>query len=235
MNKVIIITTILVALIALCVGIKEPNAKIYNPTTYTIESKDLQSAYLSDLDNENEIIIPVKMPTEGKNQEDSKEVEVPPVSIEPFGFLDQNSNIFNRPILAGYYLNNSQNAERAANLIHGSVIQPGESFSFNDVVGERTVERGFSEGRVIVGNRYERGIGGGICRTSTALYQTAKRADLQIDEVHQHTLPVGYAYRGQDAAVAWKELDLKITNTMELPVEIIATTSNHVLYLALVN
>lgn len=232
MNRGLIVLTLIIALVAIYVGFKEPVAQTYNPIQ-TADLQNFQSAYIADLKNEEEIIIPIKVPKEIPEEIDNEPIAVPKVKPEVFGFIDTTSNIFNQVILAGYYLKNCANAQRASELINGTVIQPGEMFSFNKVVGSRTVSRGFIESRIIVGNRYETGVGGGVCRTSTALYQAAKQAGLQINEVHQHSMPVGYAFRGQDAAVWFNTMDLKITNTKECPILIFTINADEMLYVAI--
>lgn len=212
-------------------GFKEPVAQTYKP----LQTADIhsQSAYLDDLKSNTEISIPIEVPEETPEELAENLEEIPEPKPELFGFIDTEFNVFGQPILAGYFLNNCANAQRAAEFIKGKIIQPNEMFSFNQVVGSRSVSRGFTEGRIIIGNRYEIGVGGGVCRTSTALYQVAKQAGLEINEVHRHSLPIGYAKRGQDAAVWYNTKDLKITNTKEYPVKILTLDENGKLYIAI--
>ncbi len=117
------------------------------------------------------------------------------------------------------------NAELAAAMINGTVVQPGEVFSFNQAVGPRTASRGFVEGRSVVENAYGElemvpDIGGGVCRASTVLYQAALNAGLEVVERHEHGLPVEYAEVEKDAAVAWPYWDFKFRNTAGVPVTI---------------
>jgi len=110
-------------------------------------------------------------------------------------------------------------------MINGTVVQPGEVFSFNRAVGPRTASRGFVEGRSVVENAYGElemvpDIGGGVCRASTVLYQAALNAGLEVVERHEHGLPVEYAEVGKDAAVAWPYWDFKFRNTAGVPVTI---------------
>ncbi|MDQ0287520.1 putative membrane protein [Desulfofundulus luciae] len=110
-----------------------------------------------------------------------------------------------------------KNAALAAALINGKIIQPGEVFSFNRVVGPRTVSRGFVEGRSIVetvyGPKAVPDVGGGVCRTATALHLAVLKAGLQVVERHDHSMPVNYAGLGNDAAVAWPYWDFRFRNT----------------------
>lgn len=107
----------------------------------------------------------------------------------------------------------SVNMMRAAELINGTVIPPGGEFSFNQAVGPRTLERGFVESISIYGDKWVPDVGGGVCRTATLLHQAAQEADLKITEKHGHSLPVSYAAKGEDIAVAWRELDYRFCNT----------------------
>lgn len=108
------------------------------------------------------------------------------------------------------------NASIAAEAINGTKIEPGEIFSFNSVVGPRTEARGYVEGTSIMrtenGIEFVPDIGGGVCRTATALHKAVRLAGLKIIEHHHHSLPVEYALDGQDAAVAWPNLGYKFQN-----------------------
>ncbi len=149
-----------------------------------------------------------------------------------FGFINRDTNIFAIEILGGYYLTTNHNASIAARAINNYIIGPQETFSFNHTVGPRTPEKGYIAGTIVIGNSYATGIGGGICRTSTALYNAALAAGLTVTESYRHTMPVNYASRGRDAAVA-SSLDLKIVNNKEFPVQILTCESDGILYIAL--
>lgn len=112
------------------------------------------------------------------------------------------------------------NIELATKLINGTIIMPGEVFSFNDIVGDRTAKRGFKEAGVYVGNKVESDIGGGICQVSTSLYRAAMRANLKSLERRNHSMAVGYALPGLDATVAYGYIDYKFKNTYDFPIYI---------------
>ena len=109
--------------------------------------------------------------------------------------------------------NRLKNIERAIELINGYCLKPGETFSFNDVVGQRTVDRGFRKATAYSGGDVTEEVGGGICQVSTTLFNAAVKADLEIVERHNHSLTVGYVDKGKDATVNWKSQDLKFKNT----------------------
>lgn len=118
------------------------------------------------------------------------------------------------------------NISLATSFINGKLLMPGETFSFNDVVGQRTAGRGFQEAPVIIGNKVDSGLGGGICQVSTTLYNAAIRANLQTVERIHHTLPSHYIGLGMDATVDYGNIDYKFKNTLEFPVYIEAYTEN---------
>lgn len=120
------------------------------------------------------------------------------------------------------------NIEIATSAINGTVVMPGETFSFNDVVGPRTVERGYKEAGTYVGNKVEPGIGGGICQVSTTIYRAAMKANLRSVERTNHSMAVGYIAPGLDATVSYGYLDYKFKNTYDFPIYIQGITSGKV-------
>ena len=118
----------------------------------------------------------------------------------------------------------SNNIEIATAAINGTIVMPGETFSFNDVVGPRTIERGFQEAGTYVGNKVEPGIGGGICQVSTTLYRAVMKANLRSVERTNHSMVVGYAKPGLDATVSYGYLDYKFKNTYDFPIYIQGST-----------
>ena len=127
-------------------------------------------------------------------------------------------------------------AERKSNIklafskLNGFRVEPNQEFSFNQVVGERTVENGFKTAKVIIDGTYQNGIGGGVCQASTTLYNALIRAGVDISEVHKHTLPASYVPLAFDAMVSWGYADLKFTNTTNLPIFIKAYTDDNNVY-----
>ncbi len=152
---------------------------------------------------------------------------------EIYGFLTNDNNIFSENILSGYYLNNNINAAIAAKSIKDYIIQPGEVFSFNDATGPRTKEKGYVEGVSVSGDQYIIELAGGICRTSTALYNSALNAGFPIIESHRHTMPIYYADKGRDAAVYYGQIDMKFQNNRDMPIKILLHINNGRIYIAL--
>lgn len=115
------------------------------------------------------------------------------------------------------------NIERACDLINGTVIMPGESFSFNGVVGPRTKKNGFHIATVYEYGKEEQGYGGGVCQVSSTIYVAAVRANLEITKRSQHGLIVGYTDLGLDATVNYdgRKIDFAFKNNTGSPIYII--------------
>ncbi len=115
------------------------------------------------------------------------------------------------------------NIERACDLIAGTIIQPGKSFSFNDVVGPRTKNNGFELATVYNYGKEEPGYGGGVCQVSSTMYVAAIRANMEIVTRRQHSLKVNYTDFGLDATVNYdgKKIDFAFKNTTNSPIYIV--------------
>ena len=115
------------------------------------------------------------------------------------------------------------NLKLASSKINGYVLMPGETFSYNDVVGERTVEAGFQMAGVYSNGQEVEGLGGGICQISSTLYNIAVKSNLEIVERENHLFLTGYLPAGQDATVVYGSIDFKFKNTRDYPVKIVST------------
>jgi vancomycin resistance protein YoaR len=104
------------------------------------------------------------------------------------------------------------NLQLAVSLIDGALVAPGEAFSLNERVGERTVERGFRPAPVIIGAEYEEGVGGGVSQVATTVFNAAWEAGLKILERAPHSLYISRYPDGRDATVNYPDLDLKFRN-----------------------
>lgn len=114
------------------------------------------------------------------------------------------------------------NLDLVCKALDGVVLQPGEVFSYNDTVGERTVERGFMYGESFSGFERTRSAGGGVCQGSSVLHVCVLEADLEVIERAPHGLTVGYTPLGQDAAVSWGGPDFRFRNSTNFPIKIVA-------------
>lgn len=119
----------------------------------------------------------------------------------------------------------SSNIALSAQEIDQIVLGPGDRFYFNRVVGERTVQRGYQKAMEIVNKEFVEGIGGGICQTSSTLYNAIDRAGLEIIELHHHSKKVGYVAKDRDATVSYGGKDFKFMNSKDYPV-LIKTITN---------
>jgi len=150
---------------------------------------------------ENEIlVIPVKVWNAEKTKEDLEKMEIR-VKIAEY------STEFDKTLK-----NRTENIRVASEMLNGCIISPGDIFSFNKVVGERTKDKGYKEAPVFINNEVIYDIGGGICQVSSTLYNLALLTDLEIVERMNHSLPVSYVPLGRDATVNYGTIDLKFKN-----------------------
>ncbi|MDR1563845.1 MAG: VanW family protein, partial [Oscillospiraceae bacterium] len=123
--------------------------------------------------------------------------------------------------------NRSNNVKLAGKYVNGTVLQPGEIFSFNGTVGKRTQERGFKSATVYSGEGLDEDFGGGICQTSSTIYYACIKADLEIVQRVNHYFTVGYwPMPGGDATVSWGGPDLKVKNNKEYPIKLVIESGN---------
>ena len=104
------------------------------------------------------------------------------------------------------------NLQLGVRALDGTLVRPGGTFSLNDAIGERTVERGFRPAPVIIGNEYAEEVGGGTSQVATTVFNAAWEAGLRITERHPHSLYISRYQLGRDATVYWPSLDLKFVN-----------------------
>jgi vancomycin resistance protein YoaR len=118
------------------------------------------------------------------------------------------------------------NISIAVKSLNNTIIWPEVIFSFNEVVGPRTPERGYLPAPVIIGGGNDLDYGGGVCQVSSTLYNAALNARLEVCERHLHSKPIGYVAIGKDAAVAYDYMDLKLKNHSKLPIILKAGLDN---------
>ena len=120
----------------------------------------------------------------------------------------------------------SKNLKLAAEKINGTVVKPGEIFSYNKVVGERTIAAGYTEAAGYAGGKVVPTLGGGICQISTTLYDAVVYANLDIVERRNHMFLTSYVGAGKDATVVYGSIDFKFKNTRNYPIMINASVKN---------
>jgi vancomycin resistance protein YoaR len=116
--------------------------------------------------------------------------------------------------------NRVHNVSLACQAIDGTVLLPGDVFSYNDTVGPRVASAGFKEAPVIIRGKLEKGTGGGICQVSSTLYNAVLLADLEIVRRRHHAFPVHYVPAGRDATVVDGVIDFRFKNRLTHPVAI---------------
>jgi len=177
-----------------------------------------------------------------ENQYDTEKV-LPVKFIEPKITTSVfEANLF-RDVLStastSFSTNTVNNANRAVNMklatskIDGTILLPGDVFSFNEVVGPRTAERGYLPANSYVGGKIVKDIGGGICQVSTTLYNSTLKADLETVSRSNHMFTVSYVPFGLDAAVDYaSSVDFKFRNNTNMPIKIQGkvTSDNRVVF-----
>ena len=127
--------------------------------------------------------------------------------------------------------NRANNVALATSKINGTVLMPGETFSYNQTVGQRTLKAGFKEAGAYANGQVVSSVGGGICQVSSTLYNAVLRANLDIVDRSNHMFAVGYVPIGTDATVSWGSPDFKFKNSRTYPIKIVATTSGRKCYI----
>jgi vancomycin resistance protein YoaR len=120
------------------------------------------------------------------------------------------------------------NLKLAASKVNGYVMKPGEEWSFNDVVGERSQKMGYKIAHVITAGEMVDGLAGGTCQISTTLFGAAFFAGLDIVKTTNHSRPSAYTPLGFDATVVWPNTDLKLKNPYDFPVALRYVVANGV-------
>lgn len=126
------------------------------------------------------------------------------------------------------------NVKLAASHINGTILNPGDVFSYNDVVGPRTYATGFKDATIFANGGAEDGVGGGICQVSSTLYVAALQSDMEIVERRNHSLYVSYVPLGQDATVSYGSVDFRFRNNTDYPIKVVAGTNGSTLTVSLV-
>lgn len=124
--------------------------------------------------------------------------------------------------------NRDNNVNLASEKINGTIIYPGETFSYNQIVGKRTIEAGYKEAGAYAGGKVVQEIGGGICQVSSTLYNAVLYANLEVVERYNHYFETSYVDPGRDATVSWGSLDFQFKNNRDYAIKIEAKARNGV-------
>lgn len=193
-----------------------------NPTTvhthvngvdFAVSMEEAQKIISEDKD---EYVIPLKITVPDKTLSDLGEEAFP----DELGTYTTRYDPTNK--------NRSNNLEISAKKINGTIIMPGETFSYNQTVGERTIAEGYKEAGAYAGGKVVQDVGGGICQTSSTLYNAVLLANLEIVDRSNHQFLTSYVPAGRDATVAWGSIDFQFKNTREYPIKIEASVKNGV-------
>ena len=201
--------------------------------------KEVQDAYLT----ENPITIHPEV--EGVNfdieeakkilENDSEQYEIPLKITKPNVTMEQigaeafpNKISFYSTRYDGGDVNRSTNLELACEKINDVIVLPGETFSYNKTLGERSKAAGYKTAKVYENGEVVDGIGGGICQISSTLYNAVLKANLEIVERRNHQFITSYVEEGRDATVAYGVTDFKFKNSRKYAIKIKASASNGV-------
>lgn len=165
-----------------------------------------------------------------------KDIDIPVENIEPRltkRFLSRINGVIGEftTSFKGSSKGRIENIKLSANAISNKLILPGEELSYNNLTGPRSAQSGYQEANVIIGGELTPGLGGGVCQTSTTMYNALLLSDITILERHPHSIPANYVPYGQDAAVAYGYLDLKFRNDFDFPIYTYAKVVGDNLYI----
>lgn len=235
-------------------NVKEINipTKYEEPQEINIEKiyseiyKEAQNAYIIEEPfelhkEENGIDFAITMQEAKEMLKENKETYTIPLKITKpeIGIEDLGDKLFTQT-LAKYttiydagVVNRAHNIALAAKTINGTILMPGETFSYNGILGNTNKEKGYKIGTAYVGGRVVESYGGGICQVSSTLYNCVLYANLEIVERHNHSYAVTYVPAGRDATVAYGGKDFKFKNTRSYPIKIVASAKNGVVSISI--
>ncbi|MFZ5965608.1 MAG: VanW family protein [Bacillota bacterium] len=145
------------------------------------------------------------------------EMESPKVTSESLSYIHDLLGVYMTKFSSSS-VNRTNNIVLASRALNGKVLLPGEVFSFNEVVGPRSKERGYQDAPVIFQGELVDGLGGGVCQVSSTLYNAILLSNLEVKERSNHSIPSTYVPKGQDATVSYGVLDFKFANSNPYPI-----------------
>lgn len=147
-----------------------------------------------------------------------------PLYITESGYYFEDLPLLEEVVVASYttYFNRAdlgrnKNIELSARAIHNVIVGSGDYFSFNTIVGPRDEANGYQPAPEIINKKVVMGIGGGICQTSSTLFNAVDQIPIKYVERHHHSLDVGYVPKGRDATVSYDTLDFRFQNSNDVP------------------
>lgn len=200
---------------------KEPKDAYYTENPFTIHPHEEGIDFAITLEEARQIVSEKKEEYEIPLKFTEPEVTTNEIGAEAFPNL---LSSFSTRYDAGLR-NRTTNLELASAKINGTVLMPGEEFSYNKVVGERTIAAGYKEAAIYSGGQVVDGLGGGICQISSTLYNAAVQANMEILERSNHQFKTSYVDAGKDATVVYGVIDFRFKNTRKYPVKIVSSVS----------
>ena len=168
-------------------------------------------------------------------------VQIPMKYIKPKVTSEELSKTLFRDTLATYdtdynmyNTSRSKNLELAAAAINGTVLLPGETFSFNDVVGERTREKGYESAGAYTSEGAVDQVGGGVCQVASTIYYCTLMADLETIDREEHMYVVSYVPMGMDATINWGTIDFAFRNNTKYPIRMETWAKDGEVHVALI-
>lgn len=144
---------------------------------------------------------------------------VPPVTAEKLKGINAVLASFQTRLNPGK-VNRTTNVRVASRAIDGTLLSPGEIFSLNETVGERTPQRGYKQAIIFADRKQKLDYGGGVSQVTGTLFNAALEAGLPIVTYRVHSRPVDYLPIGRDATVSWGNFDMKFKNNTSAPIYI---------------
>lgn len=199
---------------------KEPKDAYYTKNPYKVYKEETGLDFAISIEDAEKML-----------QEDKEEYLIPLKELQPnvkVANLDNGAFPDQLASFTTYYgtgdAGRSYNIYLASKSISETVVMPGETFSFNTLIGECSTRTGYRESTIYLNGELSRGIGGGICQVSTTLYNAVLRANLEIVQRRNHSLSVTYVPLGQDAMVSIGSSDFQFKNNRDYPVKVVAST-----------
>lgn len=174
-------------------------------------------------------------------EEEKEEYVIPLIITKPKVTINdlKNKNFFPEQLSKYTTMYDESNQNRTTNIklasekINESIIMPGETFSYNKTVGERTIKAGYKEASIYMNGKVVDGIGGGICQVSSTLYNAVLEANLEIVSRRNHYFITSYVSASRDATVSYGTIDLKFKNTRNYPIKIECKSQNGICQIAI--
>lgn len=183
----------------------------------TLEVSQSVVGYRFDLEQAKEALL---------NSQPGDVLKFPFLDIQPDMDTETLKSMLFRDELATYEAYQGSSSNRATNLrlaceaLNGIILLPGDEFSYNQALGERTADKGYKGAASYLNGETVTTLGGGICQPSSALYMCTLYADLEIVERTCHSYPSSYVPLGMDATVSWGGPDFRFKNNTDFPIRI---------------